>query len=134
MPGQHLPPDHSKGDDSTIAGYVAVHARPAALEGRDGMSYSLEILADSTGETGPDRQFGAYLLFVRWRRIGEQGVDGHLESGFLAWGQTAAQAKGVVGAMPLSDAQCVLDELVGAPGLPSVRRWRDVTRHEERGT
>ena len=70
MPGQHLPPDHSKGDDTTVGGYAAVHARPAALEGRDGMSYSIEILADATGD--PERPMGAFLLFVQWTRIGEQ--------------------------------------------------------------
>ena len=38
MPGKHLPPDHDLGDANTIGGYMAVHARPAAFEGRDGMS------------------------------------------------------------------------------------------------
>ena len=77
-PGRHLPPDYSKGDESTLGGYMAVHARPAAFEGSDGFSYSVDIMADETGER--DRPWGAYLLFVRWRRIGEQGVSGHLES------------------------------------------------------
>jgi len=116
-PGQHLPPDHSRGDESTVGGYAAVHARPAALEGRDGMSYSLEILADSTGETTREKQFGAYLLFVQWTRIGEQGVAGHLESEFLAWGATAAQR--------------LLDGLVGArEGENAGHRWWDVLHDE----
>ena len=51
--GQYIPPDPSKGDDSTVGGYAAVHGRPAALEGRDGFSYSIEILGD-TMEDGPD--------------------------------------------------------------------------------
>ena len=39
-PGQHIPPEYDKGDESTVGGYAAVHAnrRPS---GRDGMSYSL---------------------------------------------------------------------------------------------
>ena len=49
-PGQHLPPEYDKGDETTVGGYAAVHSRPAALEGRDGMSYSLDLLSDSTGE------------------------------------------------------------------------------------
>jgi hypothetical protein len=130
-PGQHLPPDHSRGDESTVGGYAAVHARPAALEGRDGMSYSLEILADSTGETTREKQFGAYLLFVQWTRIGEQGVAGHLESEFLAWGATAAQAKRTIGTMPLTEAQRLLDGLVGArEGENAGHRWWDVLHDE----
>ena len=62
---QFLPADHSLGDANTIGGYMAVHARPAAFEGKDGVSYSVEIMADETGEK--DRPFGAYLLFVKWR-------------------------------------------------------------------
>ena len=132
--GQFLPPDHSKGDESTVGGYAAVHARPAALEGQDGMSYSLEILADATGETAPPKKFGAYLLFVRWKRIGEQGVEGHLESEFLAWGETAAQAKRALGAMPLVEAQRVLDALVaGRGGEAGSHRWRDVVPDEGAG-
>ena len=125
--GQFLPPDHSKGDESTVGGYAAVHARPAALEGRDGMSYSLDILSDSTGETDPARAFGAYLLFVQWRRVGEQGVAGHVESEFLAWGETASQARRAVAAMPLAEAQRLLDALLaGRVGEAGGRRWWNV--------
>ena len=122
-PGQHLPPDHSKGDESTVAGYAAVHARPAALEGRDGLSYSLEILADTTGE--PARPFGAYLLFVQWRLVGEQGPSGHLESEFLAFGETAARVRHAIGAMPLAQAQGLLDALIAVRDGASAgrRRW-----------
>ena len=131
-PGQHLQPDHSKGDESTIGGYSAVHARPAAFEGRDGMSYSLEILTDVTAETAGSRRFGAYLVFLRWRRMGEQGVDGHLETDFLAWGETAARAKAAVGEMRLSEAQRVLDALItSSDATPASRRWRDVRRAED---
>ena len=72
MSGRFLPPDHSRGDANTIGGYAAVHARPAAFEGSDGMSYSVEIAVDDTGTA--DQPFGAYLLFLRWRRIGAQGI------------------------------------------------------------
>ena len=131
-PGQFLPPDHSKGDESTVGGYAAVHARPAALEGPDGLSYSLEILADATGEAA--RPFGAYLLFVQWKRVGAPGVGGHLESEFLAWGATAARARRALGALPLADAQRVLDALIRAKdgGRPG-RRWWDVMRSESEG-
>ena len=119
--GQYLPPDPSKGDESTVGGYAAVHARPAALEGRDGFSYSIEILADSTGD--PVEPFGAYLMFVQWSRLGAQKVEGHVESEFLAWGASSGEAEGLLGAMKLAAAQEVLDGLLRARDGASTRRW-----------
>lgn len=128
-PGQHLPPDHAKGDDSTVGGYAAVHARPAALEGTDGLSYTLEVLSASSGDQA--RPFGAYLLFVQWTRIGAQRVEGHLESEFLTFGGTAGAAELDLGAMPLAEAQRVLDGVIRARDGASTRRWWDVM-HDER--
>ena len=119
--GQYLPPDPSKGDESTIGGYAAVHARPAALEGRDGFSYSIEILSDETGQ--PERPFGAYLIFVQWSRLGAQKVEGHLESDFVAWGASADQAEEALGQVALSAARRVLDDLIHARDGDSNRRW-----------
>lgn len=128
MPGRFLPPDPSKGDENTIGGYMAVHARPAAFQGSDGLSYSVAIETDRTDEAG--RPFGAYFLFVRWRRLGTQGVEGHLETPFLAFGPTAAEAQSALGAMPLAEVRSILDDLIraGAPVPP--RRWWDVMRDE----
>lgn len=119
--GQYIPPDPSKGDESTVAGYAAVHSRPAALEGRDGFSYSIEVMSDSTGDAG--RPFGAYLLFVQWSRLGAQKVEGHVESEFLAFGADAAAAEASLGAMRLAEAQAVLDGLIRARDGASTRRW-----------
>ena len=64
MSGLHLPPDHSRGDESTIGGYAAVHARPAAFEGVDGLSYSVELCTDRVGDPSlrsgqaPDGEWG----------------------------------------------------------------------------
>jgi hypothetical protein len=128
-PGRHLPPDYSKGDESTLGGYMAVHARPAAFEGADGLSYSVDIMTDETGER--DRPWGAYLLFVRWRRIGEQGVSGHLESDYLAHGASEAEARAALERMPLADVKRALDALVRAQqGAKSTRRWWDAMREE----
>lgn len=123
--GQYLPPDPSKGDDSTIGGYAAVHSRPAALEGRDGFSYSIEILSDSTDDQV--EPFGAYLMFVQWSRLGAQKVEGHVESEFLAWGETADEAEGLLGEMKLAGAQTVLDGLLRARDNDSTRRWWGAT-------
>lgn len=108
---------------------MAVHDRPAAFEGSDGMSYSVEIMTERTGE--PDRPWGAFLLFLRWRRVGAQGVEGHLESEFLAHGPTEADARAQLGAIPLLEAKVALERLVrrdygGAP----TRKWWDVMREE----
>jgi len=48
--GRFLPPDHSKGDEHTLGGYMAVHARPAAFAGEEGASYSADIGLDETGD------------------------------------------------------------------------------------
>jgi hypothetical protein len=108
---------------------MAVHDRPAAFEGSDGMSYSVAIEADATGD--PARPWGAYFLFLRWRRIGPQGVEGHLESDYLGSGATAAEARAALGAMRLNDVKNVLETLLGAVARGPERRWWDVMREEE---
>ena len=129
MSGRFLPPDHSRGDANTIGGYAAVHARPAAFEGSDGMSYSVEIVVDETGTAG--RPFGAYFLFLRWRRVGSQGIEGHLETDYLAYGSTEEEARFVIGGMTLEAVRHVLDELIReqSANRPS-RRWWDAMRDE----
>jgi hypothetical protein len=129
MPGRFLPPDPSKGDESTIGGYMAVHARPAAFQGSDGLSYSVAIETDRTEDA--DRPFGAYFLFVRWRRLGAQGVEGHLESAFLATGPTAADAAAALGAMPLGEVKAILDDLIRSKAPEPPRRWWDVMRDDD---
>ena len=107
-----LPPDHALGDERTIGGYAKVHARPAAFEGSDGYSYSVELLADRTGDAA--RPWGAFLLFVQWKRFGDHGVSGHLESEFLAWGDERAAALAALGAMDVEEVQVRLNALIGA--------------------
>src|SRR3954468_1667690 len=107
MPGRPPQPDHALGDANTLGGYMAVHARPAAFEGPDGLAYSVEIETDRTGD--PPRPWGAFLLFLRWRRGGEQGIEGHLETPFLATAATAADARELVGAMPLAEVRATLE-------------------------
>jgi hypothetical protein len=127
--GRFIPPDPSKGDERTIGGYMAVHDRPAAFQGSDGISYSVAIEADRTGDV--ERPYGAYFLFVRWRRLGSQGVEGHLESTFLAYGESAASARAALGAMPLEEAKAVLDDLIRANAPAPPRRWWDAMRDED---
>jgi hypothetical protein len=109
--GQFLPADHSKGDANTIGGYMAVHDRPAAFEGSDGASYSVEIVTDASGDK--TRPFAAYLLFVRWRQ-GDPVASGHLETEFLAFAATEDGARKLVGAMMLNEVKARLDDLIKA--------------------
>jgi hypothetical protein len=129
MPGRFLPADHSQGDANTIGGYAAAHARPAAFEGPDGGSYSVELLCDRVAPEGVEA-FGAYFLFLRWRRMGAQGVEGHLESEYLAWGPTAAAARQALGVMPLQQVRDVLYELIAERSPDNTRRWWDVMRDD----
>ena len=137
--GQYIPPDPSKGDDTTVGGYAAVHGRPAALEGRDGFSYSIEILSDTIDDisasdlghtdartrpgaaTGP--RFGAYFLYVQWSRLGAQRPEGHVESDFLVTADSVEEAERVLGQMQLREAQRVLDTLLRVRDGDSPRRW-----------
>lgn len=129
MPGQHLPADHSRGDVNTIGGYAAVHGRPAAFEGSDGFSYSVEIVSAVTGHE--ERPWGAYLLFVQWGRIGATSPSGHLETDFLAESDTEDDARGVVGALSLGQVRGVLHALIaGRSGGEPSRRWFDVMHDE----
>jgi hypothetical protein len=129
MPGQHLPADHSRGDANTIGGYAAVHGRPAAFEGPDGLSYSVEIVTAPTGH--PERPFGAYLLFVQWARIGAATPSGHVETDFLAESDTEEDARAVVATLSLADVRSALHAAVAerAHGSP-MRRWWDAMRDD----
>ena len=122
--GRFLPADHDAGDANTIGGYRAVHSRPAAFEGRDGASYSVEIVADEVRE--PEGRFGAYLLFVHWQR-GDPVATGHLETSYITFGDSEEEASSALGAMPLSDVKRTLDELIARAAAPS-RPWYDVMR------
>ena len=130
MAGRHVPPDHAAGDERTLGGYAAVHARPPAFEGADGMSYSVEIVTDATGDRGAP--WAAYLLFVRWRRVGASAPEGHLETDYLVTGASEGEVVASLGAWPLVDVKRSLDALVAARhgGAAPTRRWWDVMRAE----
>ena len=124
--GRFLPPDHSKGDPNTIGGYMAVHDRPAAFEGSDGLSYSVEIVTDASGER--QRPFAAYLLFVRWGH-GDPVASGHLETEYLAFATTEEEARKMVGALPLNEVKVKLDDLIKAR-RSELLPWWDSMRNE----
>jgi len=124
--GRFLPPDPSAGDPNTIGGYRAVHARPAAFEGKDGVSYSVEIVVDDTGEA--PRPYSAYLLFVRWG-YGDPVAAGHLETPYVVRAATEGSARDAAGAMLLSDARRLLDQCI-ANDEPPARPWYEAMQDD----
>ena len=123
-----IPPDHSRGDESTIGGYMAVHARPAAFVGSDGAAYSVEIESDETDD--PAAPWGAFLLFVKWSS-GEPRVSGHLESDFLARGESEAEVRGLVGGLPLARVREILEMLIRERAPRPERPWWEAMRDED---
>lgn len=129
---QFRQPDFSKGDPNTLAGYAAVHDRPAAFEGSDGFSYSVEILTDHDRRAPDDQAWSAYLFFVKWARIGASSPAGHLESDVLVRAATEREVRDQVGAYALNDVKRVLDDLIArAPGGAPRRKWWDAMRADD---
>ena len=126
---RYRPPDHSKGDESTIGGYAAVHDRPAAFEGSDGYSYSVELMAEPTGDA--NAPWGAFIFFVKWSRLGAQSPEGHLETDYLLTAATEQDAIQALGETPLLEVKALLDRLIAAKagGAPT-RKWWDAMREE----
>ena len=110
---------------------MAVHDRPAAFEGSDGFSYSVEILAQPEGTS----DWGAFFLFVKWARIGAQSPEGHLESDYVARGASEAEAVKNAGGLSLNETKKILDALIErASGSKTTRRWFDVMRDPSTGS
>jgi hypothetical protein len=126
---RYRPPDPSKGDESTIGGYAAVNDRPAAFEGSDGFSYSVELMAEETGDAGAP--WAAFFLFVKWARLGAQSPEGHLESDYLLTADSEADARVALGETPLEQVKELLDQLIVAKrGAEPARRWWDAMRDD----
>jgi hypothetical protein len=125
----YRPPDHSKGDESTIGGYAAVHDRPAAFEGSDGYSYSVELMTEATGDAAAP--WAGFILFVKWARLGAQSPEGHLESDYLVRAPSEARAKQTLGETPLAAVKALLDQLISERAGTSTRRWWDAMHDDE---
>ncbi|HEX6573603.1 MAG TPA: hypothetical protein VF042_01415 [Gemmatimonadaceae bacterium] len=125
--GQFLPADHSKGDANTIGGYAAVHSRPPAFEGKDGSSYSVEVMTDETGD--PSQPWAAYLFFVRYQH-GDPIASGHVETPYLRYAQSEDEARALVESMLLNDAVAELNNAIAEKAGDS-RPWYEVMRDED---
>ena len=127
--GQFLPADHSKGDANTVGGYTAVHSRPPAFEGKDGASYSVEVMTDETGDK--TQPWAGYLFFVRYQH-GDPIASGHVETPYLRFGKTEAEARALVDAMQLNEALDELNNAIREHGGES-RPWYEAMRDEDSG-
>lgn len=83
-----------------------MHERAPAFAGSDGQSYSVGTFVDDAPD--PRGRYGAALLFVRWSEAGDRPV-GHLETDYLAWGATPAEALAPLLALSLADVKQLLD-------------------------
>ena len=100
--------------EATLGGYMAQHGRAAAFGGSDGHAYSVGLYVDD--EPDANGRYGAALLFVRWDAAGAAPV-GHVETEFLAWGRSAAEAEERLKALSLYDVKAALDDAIArSPG------------------
>ena len=95
--------------EATLGGYMAQHGRAAAFAGSDGHAYSVGLNVDDDADA--QGRYGAALLFVRWDAAGAAPV-GHVETEFLAWGRTAAEAEERLKALSLYDVKAALDQSI----------------------
>lgn len=94
--------------DATLGGYLGEHERPPAFEGREGDSYTVEIMVARAGSDESSRWSG-YLFFVWWR---DAEPIGHLESEFLSEDETEAGARAALEKLTLHEVKALLDELI----------------------
>lgn len=98
-------------DDLTYGGYLARHQRPPAFGGSDGKAYSAATLVDDRPDA--DGRFGAALLFVRWSDAGDAPA-GHVETEFLVFGSTPAEAERRLHELSLHELKAQLDRAIAA--------------------
>lgn len=93
----------------TLGGYLAKHDRPPAFGGSDGEPYSVDLwIDDAPDERG---RYGAALVFVRWSPAGDRPV-GHLDSDYLAWGESPGDAEARIKLLSLYDVKAALDAAI----------------------
>jgi hypothetical protein len=97
-------------EDITLGGYIAKHQRVPAFDGSDGQPYTVDIDVEEDG-TDAEAPFVAFLIFIRWAATGA-GIMDHLESGDIARGATAEDAKRAVLELSLYEVKAELDAAI----------------------
>lgn len=100
------PPD---ADESTLAGYFAIHGRSPGFTGKDEMPYTTAIEAEPSEED--EGIWVAYIVFLRWA-ADSTAIMGHIDSPDLARGRTEADVRESIGKLPLTDVKRLLDESI----------------------
>ncbi len=90
-----------------------MHERAPAFGGKNGRAYSVATFVDDTPDA--NGRYGAALLFVQWSDAGDRPV-GHLETDYLAFGKTPAEALGPVLALTLHEIKRHLDRCIERAG------------------
>ena len=96
-------------EDATLGGYERVHQRPPAFGGPDGQAYTVATLVDDDPDAAG--RYGAALMFVRWSSAGERAV-GHLETEYLAFGNSPDEAVGPLLDLSLTEVKTHLDRCI----------------------
>ena len=92
-----------------------MHERAPAFGGTDGQAYSVATFVDDAPDAAG--RYGAALLFVRWSGAGDRPI-GHLETDYLAWGATPADALAPLLALTLQEVKQHLDRCIERRGSP----------------
>ncbi len=90
-----------------------MHERAPAFGGTDGQPYSVATFVDDAPDAAG--RYGAALLFVRWSAAGDRPI-GHLETEYLAWGPTTAEALAPLLALTLGEVKQHLDRCIARAG------------------
>src|SRR5690606_22402709 len=98
--------------------------RAAAFEGSDGEPYTVAI---ETEPAEDGSRWAGYLVFLRWSQTGS-AVMGHLETGDLASGQSEAEARSLLEALPLQRVREILNDEIARRGTDSGDVWAAVRR------
>ncbi len=96
-------------EDRSLGEYMSAHGCPPALLGSDGVPYTVEIFADASPLE--DGRFGAAVMFVRWSQK-QPRPAGHLETDYLAYGDTSEWAKRKLEELDLREIKSYLDRLI----------------------
>jgi hypothetical protein len=90
---------------------MARHDRAAAFTGSDGRPYSVGLWVDDAVDTRG--RYGAALVFVCWSNSGDRPT-GHVETDYLAWGQTREEAEARLKTLSLFDVKAALDDAIAS--------------------
>jgi hypothetical protein len=104
-------PPGTRADDSTLAGYFAVHDRPPAYDGADGHPYTVSLEIEKTSNLRAP--YAGYLVFPRWATTGV-GIVGHVETPTLCECATSAEATLRLGELTLLEVQLLLVEALAS--------------------